>query len=403
MCSGAGQPLTNQGNFGLPGTLVYQPDNGQGLNMLGGNPLQYSQLPLPVEQKVVGIGFSPDGQWLAYAPVLQESTLRKGPTEGAVMTVTGQIVFETPEIDLLSASGEHIRRVLSENEIQGDTEDAIARSILGPEVSQWINNQFLHLYVFYDNYDPYSSGTILPSLFDPFQGTWPAKSELHALNRTTDQAFDFSPDMSRLVYEATAGGHYAGIALWDVSQATTIWSDPGFSTWWRAGPPMMAWTSDSATVAIANHHPGPPDEDTVLLVSREGKAKRIVDMPFLALEGSPRTTMYTIRDVAWSPDNRYLALGALSLVDNQLLLYDSAAGKYLYRCPMSADEDTAISFLLWSPDSSYIAFSLQTYAPQMLPPVLHVLNIHTGQVVLSVQDAWPVGWSGSFPVRWQQN
>jgi len=374
ICSGKGQIVSQPTGFGITGTLVYQMNIYTGLFTLGGTPLHSGQISL-ADAKISVYGFSPDGQWLAYA--VRESSSDE------------EIVFATPTIILLSFTKERMEQKIDVGLLEEELKDRCP-SCRGfqffDSAGEWINNGLLYIHL--GARPPKEEGSMfssLPQIFDPFTGDWqnqwfedlPDLYEIYPTRVGIDH-IKLSPDLSRVLYPAQSGG----IILRDVIQGTEILFDREFAT--PAGE-SIKWSSNSAFVAVVNMLYVGPKGRRLLLISRDGDFKEIVNDIYPLPEMEPVS-------LSWSSDGRYLAF-----VDGHnnvnLYLYDTQSDEYVYRCPLPGIINGYPS-LIWSPDSEWIAFSYLPEGPMQL------LSVQTGEVTELIENANPVGWSDDFPVDW---
>jgi WD40 repeat protein len=354
-------------DFGISGTIVYQHYN----------PLIQSQLPITQTAEYEVYGFSPDGKWLAYAPVTRHSTLQRYSVD-AIEKITGTIVLETPFINLLSASGEQVEQVfdISNIDAEGYGQEwpvSYLRRIYG----SWLNNRLLQMELFFDDpIDPYSSGLVSPKILDPFTGTWQDEF-LNALNRSSEGIIGLSPDTSRVLFEKRINDEYAGFTLQDTSKDQIFWSDPTL-----VSPVIIRWSPDSSMVVISYVDVNTA-KNHILLLDRNGEQRYELN------SGLP-LSKFRINDLDWSPDSQLLAMVVDDGEKIELYIYDISASRYLYSCPVGNFID-----LIWSPDSKYIAFS---GFEENMP--LEIWDMKTGKVVSLIDNAYAVGWSDKFPTVW---
>ena len=389
VCPGEGVPISPPAGFGFSGTIVYQHYYHQGLYTIGGQPLVQSHVLISETQEYDIYGFSPDGSWLAYAPVSR----RNAPQGTRTMTTT--LVLETPSIILLSASGEKIENAFNFEGLnyQDNTGQWLQiyniRSIASYPNSYWLNEHLIYaILAFDDPTDRYTHGYAVPILFDPFQDTW-LDEALKGLDRFNDGRIGISPDMRRVLYEAksldavSGMSIESGITLRDLDKDEDIWSDPKFPS-----SVTIRWAPDSSMVAVGNTLFS--GDDQLLLLSRDGDSKVIADATFPGYG-------FALVDLSWSPDSRYLALVTHRHdpeEDVEIYLYDTLTERYIYFCPLVTYKK-APSAVFWSPDSSYIALSSSA---SKMP--LQLFDVNTGKIFKIAEDAIAVGWSDKFPVEW---
>jgi WD40 repeat protein len=376
-CTGKGQIISPLTDFGITGTIVYQIDNHKGLYTIGGAPLTQGKI-VDQQQDVNVYGFSPDGNWLAYAPYIDNPTQEK-------------IIFITPKILLLSAEGEQIEQMIS---IDGLDEELHNRCVgcqgyhFWGTLGEWINNDLIHLYLGASN--NHGPSAWMPKVFDPWSGNWQDQwySDLPDLYTITPiqggfHSIQLSPDLSRTLYPDEHGG----IILWGNTQGTEIWSDSQFENDYGE---YIEWSPDSKMVAAVNDFY--PEKHRLLLITRDGEVTELVNA------STPQPEFYA-GSLSWSPDSRYLVftgrIGNLDQVgEDYLYLYDTQTKSYVYRCPLPGINDFTHAGLVWSPDGQWIAYQEQPNN------AMRLLNVQTGEIIEVLKNAQPVGWSDKFPVEW---
>jgi hypothetical protein len=380
ICSSNGIPANIPHDFSLPGTIIFQNNDRDRYHMMGGASLPQSKFPISESTDIINFGISPDGQWLAYSPITQYSI---DPFIQGGVLVTGTIVFETPTIALLAATGERIEYAFAVTNLTYDGNAGYhwqLRRVLDFPDSYWINDHLLYLVLFFDDpTDPYTRGLTLPKIFDISTGKWSDETFNH-MNRFDSGRVGFSPDMSRALFEAKSGDQYAGIVLQDLSRGVQVWTDPDFT--FRVSS-VIRWSLDSSWVAITDIELVPQIQP-IFLVSRDGLVKKITDSTF-PVSGPI--------DMQWSPDSQYLAL---VLPYRGLYLYNIITDQYFYSCPLVVFDEW-LPEVIWSPDSSYIALSIEG---NKFP--LQIWKVKTGEIFDLVENAYAIGWSDKFPVEWPQ-
>jgi len=323
------------------------------------------------DQEAIVYGFSPDGKWLAYALV------HRGGYQGTWL--------ETPSISLLSSSGEHIEQPVDINTLENGLTECCTYPLAGGAwFGYWINNNLLYTEI----QTIFEDGGILfsvPAIYDPFKNEWqfdwfrdlPDHYEVMG-SRIKNHEVGFSPDLNQVLYPTDP----TGLRLRDLNVGTSIWSDPSFLNY---SAEFIRWSPDSQLVAAANFAPIEPKDRRLLLISQDGEVNQIADATYPSPE-------FSIIDISWSPNGRYLAV-----IDSQdvpiLYLFDLQSNRYLYRCPLPGIDRTVVRSI-WSPDSVWIAFSTKLSSP------LFILNVQTGEVIKLLEEGMVAGWSDKFPVNW---
>jgi WD40 repeat protein len=367
MCPKSGVEIVPSDNFGIPGTLVFQKDF-HGLYTVGGSPLIYATLPIDENEQITSLGFSPDGQWLAFSPLEFSSN--------------GEPIFKTAQVILLSANGERIEQTLSVEQFSNELQVAhVLQGFSG--YSHWINNTTIYATLYSVNPDPNTTRYIndLPKVIDPFAGVWREDLLKGLPERSNAYAKGISPDLTRMLYLSGEG-----LFLKDLEKGIDIWHDKDLFAGFGA---LMFWSPDSKTVAYANLFDSPEDR-TVVLISRDGVAKTIMGNTVSLSE-------LLVLNLQWSPDGRYLALLLWKGEGEELsvFIYDFEAEKYISQCPIAKYTSRGPD-LFWSPDNKYLAYGAFDYP-------LVIMNVQSGEIIRLTEKANAVGWSDEFPVIWHQH
>jgi WD40 repeat protein len=376
ICPGKGELVSTPAALFISGTILYQTYYREDLSLLTGNGSTSTAL-IPPTQKAVGFGFSPDGEWLAYAPL---SFKDRG----------DEIRADTLPLVLLSSSGESIERTVDLKTIENQYSGNLALIVDRSEGSYWINERLISLVLVFDHFNDGDSYDIRFKILDPFEPAWREEPLKQLTNRFVTDFYDgtvaFSPDMSSVLYEARAGEFTSGLALRDLERNEVLWADPEFE--YDAGITLMQWSPDGSMVAAANRGKVNVEDTRVIVISREGQARVIAD-PTLFSDN------FVNNYLAWAPDNQHLAffVDHRNLDRSGLYIYDAHEEHYLYVCPLNAYREYPPT-LVWSPDSMYIALSAKVpgYPVQ-------ILNVETGEVyelLDSTKNALVLGWSDKF-------
>jgi hypothetical protein len=384
MCPGGGDVNVLPDKFGMAGIIVYQNNDKKGLYTIGGMPLMHSQLPVDNTQQNEVFGFSPNGEWLAYAPNTGVSTAKLIVEPSGILTTTGTIAFDTPQLILLSANGDRIESSFDQSRITVDLAITTLNKALRWPNSYWNNNNYLFILLYFWDLDPYSHGAERPILFDPFEGIWVQELILGLDDRYLQGNVGFSPDLTRVLYDTQNGDLYTGIQLRDLTTNDVLWSDTEFQLGKNT---LILWSPDSSMVAVGNigidqrFH-------TTYLISHDGKAKVIEDSKF-------PTSEFHLVSLNWSPNSRYIAMVDSNGTTYQLYIYDNDLDQYLYYCPLVSYEGGSHLDPIWSPDNFYIAFS-----SSILHMPVQILNVQTGEMFNLLKEGFAVGWSDKFPTVW---
>jgi WD40 repeat protein len=341
----------------------------QGL-LVGGLPLRERVVFESMGDIELLVGFSSDGQWLAY--------------------VTGNVKEgQTPSVHLLSAQG----KIITQAPIpllppRGGT------TIGAWSDARWISNEYL--LVALHNPDPekgYYRRHML-AILNPFTGEWHQEFLDQLSNRQKEfreAEVYFSPDMTRVVYVAHYESPYReDLVLWDLEHQRELWRRTSFnddgviSGLLRFGNLNRAigWSPDGArffftdTEAIKGE-----SQYTSYILGRDGGQEQIVTA-FAPQEAA-------VTDGVWSPDGRYIAYVN---ANSQIILYDPASDRTIQLCTGLEDPINLPGRpeLMWSFDSRYLV-CLPRIGGQ---PHLLTLNIQTGIVtqIMRVQTFFPAGW-----------
>ena len=369
ICPSAGEPVVSP-DFGIPGTIVYQTSQYYGLYTIGGTSLNQSHLPVDKNQEFSFLGFSPDGTWLAYVPLLFVSPETR--------TLMGEVLSDTLSVVLLSANGETIEHSLDIQHFESEL--PVANQLTYLYSNGWINDHLIYVVFYVQNPDPTTTQVIslLPIVLNPFDGIWEERLITGLPNRYNSGPIGFAPDMSRVFY-ITKGGD---VVLRDLSNETESLIEMDF---YSSPDDVILWSPDGSMAVIANRGVS-PSHRRGFIVSPDRMVENII------IDSISPSSGFQLGDIKWSPDGRYLALVNMYGIVDDLYLYDTSSDVYLYRCPLTEYTDT-YPRLVWSPDSLHIAISGQS-AP------MHILNIQTGEVNELLPDAIAVGWSDRFPVVW---
>jgi Tol biopolymer transport system component len=186
------------------------------------------------------------------------------------------------------------------------------------------------------------------------------------------QGWRLSPDKQWLTFYDSTNTHYIGRvdgAEWQALPFRPIWSpggqwivsdpastsdvyltpagaiDPQLAVDDLTGYANLAWSRDAEWVAFS------------ATTTSGDKRLYALRLDGTALYSRP-TTPYEVRELAWSPDSRYLAASALSAEERIVVSAIPAEDGDLRRLAEHSDRDGAMRTwgLLWSPDSAWVAF-----------------------------------------------
>lgn len=379
---------------GLPGALSYI--RLEEIRLIGGDPLTDQVFVSTVGKINPALeGFSPSGQWLAYST--------GSPFEGVPQTLT-----------LVSNDGQRVSTTPSTSELV-PLEAGSYTGTWGDLV--WINDETILVYILQPLEDLPTSPRYIKALLNPFTGEWD-QSFLERLDRRSDGAILFSPDMTRVLFVSEVES-LSVVTLWDLDRQEELWQnwedtrDTHFFLSDQAWLGGAAWAPGSDRVAFTavenrSEHGWPAvSAQGVYLLEREGRQGHFIT-DFYKRYGRHFTT----NDLSWSPDGRYLAMsvfvGGYADLDrsftplNRLYLYDSVDDRLIDLCWLLGDTPgthSATRTLVWSPDGQYIAYAgySSTSFDEETQSGLVIVNIYTGQVAGILKEAVLLGgWSGYF-------
>ena len=351
----------------IPGSIVYQKYEYQGLYLAGGNELVNLESLVPDGQSIFVFGFSPDGNSIAYSPIPDNKKSK----------------FENvdPVIVVLGADGKRVEHTLDmgwPKKVEGDLYELETFAS-----GNWINNHLIFAYINSkipdDNPPAPQIGHFIPIVFDPFTGSietglLDSLSSVKGLTR-----YGISPDIRHYLSNSN------GISLQEIMEQGSnrvLWKAQSGS--FTAFDPIN-WSPSGEWVAFAMHV-GELTEDNLprtMLISKDGKMAKELENPAFR---------NWIKDFYWSPNSKYFAFiipknGVLS----DLVVFDVKNEQLIFLCPFAQTVDHPITDLIWSPDSVWIAVS--TYEKP-----IQVVNILTGQSKELDLVGDVVGWSDKIAV-----
>jgi hypothetical protein len=252
-----------------------------------------------------------------------------------------------------------------------------------PTIYGWLNNDYLKIFL-----NPEDEQDVVGMiLFDPFterEREFPVNFlfNIDTINPTAPSFIIYAPELSRVVYLNYDEENFKHtIYLWDMENRLTLWD---FSLP-RPTPKMRdpVWSSDSKWFIIV-----PPVEDgyKVFLVTREGKAKQIVEdaLPIF------------IKPV-WSPDSKKVAFSLQETDQGGFIIYDVNTQQLTEYC---ASESLDFTFEpVWSPDSKQIIVQLGTWdtRPEYNTVENIIIDITTGSIAKLDNNLIPIAWLGKEP------
>lgn len=357
-CTSLQTPASLGENPGIQGVIGFVLINGtvsndSSLTLMGAQPLKTQELlPLSTTRP---LGFSPDGEWLAYQ-------------------VTDSQTDSWPQLllHLLSVDGELLTTAIPLR----------AEETSGRWFGGWLSNeQMLIMYEMTDEDNAILSWRY--TVVNPFTGERRDDLLANLPHWNQETAVYFSPDMSRLVY---AGRSSTGsvLVLWDVEAEEILWEVPFISDlrFDERGLGAMSgfgkiatWSPDGSQFLFTTAE-REGDHYFSYLIDRNGMQETIV---FSSTDSEDNLLYHGV----WSPNQRYFAY----IRSNSILLYDFAANRIIELCPALPP---FIFDLVWSPDSNNLVFLAQAREGFYLAS----LNIYTGVVssIMEVANFFPGGW-----------
>lgn len=370
-CKNNGIPQKVQEGFGLSGSIVFQEEVVKNYQIIAasGKPVTYVPLPVPDDKKYFEmLGFSPNGQWLAYA---------------SMYTDADKDDFQ-PAISLISDRGKILERKLDLSQYQDRIMEGIRWIGVRSFSLQWLNDQYIHLSIL----SQATSGSMkifpVDALYDPVNNRWNLELYKNIPKERASENVGFSPDLTRGIYLLSTGA-----MLVNLPDGDTIWQ---LKHQFEYGSlPLFSWKDDSSQFAFASQQEA---LDSILIVDRDGKNENQVALP----DGLDRIDNYSIEDIHWSPDGNYLAISIQFLrsgeqvYKSEFFIYDVTLKKYIYSCPIDIFKFS--TRLEWSPDSRYIL----PYSPGATGPLI-LYDLYEPGEVIQLKDIVSLGgWSKSYDV-----
>jgi len=330
------------------------------------------------------IGFSPNGQWLAYVTY-------------------ASFGGSSYDIHLLSATGESLTNKLDLTKIISSEVSLVALT-----EGHWINNEMLLLSIHDPEfYEQYRADKL--AILNPFTDEWSRILD-YLPQRELGSNVAISPALDRILYfyATTDPAWERELVLWDIDSKKALWRNGEMSLTSRflsRGALIAAWSPDNTQLAFVG--PEPMDEnfeydhDGVYIFDLDIQEPRLVT-DFLS-----RYEAFTTKGLAWSLDGRYLAFvveyykrNLSGEISNQIYLYDLLTEQLVDLCPLLGDSiNTTSHALIWSPDSRSIAYSTAYSAGENAgkPRSLILVDIYTGKMITLVENAGTLGgWSEVF-------
>ncbi|GAP16020.1 hypothetical protein LARV_03815 [Longilinea arvoryzae] len=358
-CHGSGTHKLVTKDIQITGTIVFQTDDLRGLYTLGGSPLTSKQV-IPDNLQSIMIGFSPDGNWFAYAP------FDSGVTDG----------IDHFDLTLLSAEGKELNQSLDLVQLEEYLQEGYW--FMGNRIpSFWISSDLIYVTLYARNPEETSTAYRLgdfPRILDPFTGSW-ENQLLDLPEYDLSSPVGISPDRSRALY-----AEMDGLSLWDYDRGETIRK---YSFLIPSLEGLSLWSPDGSKAAYVNLNDD-YSEMTGVIIKNDGSYLPLVNKEF------PKAGLF-IQYASWSPNSKLLALAVAEGEDINLLIYDAISEQYIHQCIVSK----ALGYdpaLTWSPDSAQIAIS----SPDS--PIL-LYDLPSGNIFELAQHGRVKGWSDKFPLN----
>ena len=193
ICVSKSLPPSSLKDIPLIGKIIYQTylnNRAFGLYTIDYASSDQGKLLTNENREIDVLGVSPDGEWLAYSPVLRG--------------LDDEPVFDAPPIILLNMDGERIKHTLDIQQFSNHLN--ISHRWFSYGNSRWINNQFI-ITTLVGNQSDGTPGKLdfLSKILDPFHGTWEQKMMENVPDPFLSPQIDFAPDMSRVAYADVEG------------------------------------------------------------------------------------------------------------------------------------------------------------------------------------------------------
>jgi len=328
--------------------IVYPED----VYLYGGLPLQEKRLQGVLANYAIPVGFSPNGEWFAYATGI--------PSKG-----------EVASIHLFSASGQKQTQALPALVLPQEGTGAGTWAW-----AHWISDKYVVARIYRQD----NPRDLVFAVLDPFAGQWLHNLPSELPDPDIWTAFAVSPDLTRVVY-AGAGNM---LILWDLTNQRELWRlndffDPSFVGGAGSRIISIVWNADSSGFVFNDMELGGSASDLtayrVYRVDRDGAQISTV-------------SEHGIWNLAVSPNGRYLA----GRTEDGLVIYDVSLAKQVATCPIVTGGNL-IPF--WSPDGSFLAYERDLSSEEDLHMAIEVWNLANGTItrLLAKNSIFIGGWS----------
>lgn len=370
LCINEGKSVDFDGERLLSGNILFQHENQQGLFSLDATTQQVTQI-VATKNPIQVYGISPNGMWLAYSEIHKSED--------------NSFDYLTPSVILINTTGENIVMTLDYQSLIGTYFDlGNNQSTIHIRSGEWINDDLLLF-----DLEVISQGAQqedhVPIVYDPFQNEWQLNwfAEIPHQYRVmagtySHHEWKLSPDLDLLISPSLSE---FSIALSPTTEFTMLWANDNINDY---PSESIEWALDSQKAAIAI------PLSRLLILSRDGQVQEI------ATFNSP-LPRFTIQDIKWSPDSRYLGIYGLITDSNSVddkatfLLFDSLLMEYVFYCHFEEFPLWSIQ-MTWSPDNQWVLFSSPARP-------LFIMNIQSQDIFLMRDEGSVVAWINSIFVE----
>lgn len=322
-CPSRGVILSIQPVSGFPGIIVYYKGSERTMMIAGGDEFSKKELSYVGPESEL-VGFSPDGQWLAFWDL---------PAKFRVISSTGEertVIADPQPLIRLVPEGTGLKQI--------------------SQVT-WLNDQDVSFFV--DNPREDDTRFSFAAFFDLFASDWVLLDSFSVEYFKSNGRAIPSPDLTRSFFVDRLPDGRPVLLLLNRTTQEILWMKVGvsnFSIIESVPLDYLVWSRDSSKAAFVDYKEG--ITNSIAIISREGDV--IAEFPMDEMNG--------VSFVRWSPDGRYLALGitqtiALNpdfLVSSMIFIYDSESGKMNLSCPIP--DSLKIEDISWIPNTPYIIY-----------------------------------------------
>jgi len=365
-CSNQALPAKFSREFGIQGSLILVDETNKIL-LASGTPINYSELPITSDQIIESLGFNQDGNIFAY------SSLPVNTDQGKFASV----------IHLVSREGSLYEQQLNLSKFEHQIPDGMTLIGIRGQGNKWINNDFIHLHILYQNEEGMKRIYYYDALLNPKRNLWMEDTYYEIPDNRAFQDVSFSPDLTRALF-----ADREGITLADLKGKKDQWEFEHKLFNSMIGP-IYSWRLDSSQAIFSTQ-----DEEyqAFYILDRDGKNINKVMPP--AIINSDWN--YSIIDFEWSPDGNSIAISAKvtnsidSMSYSMLFIYDLSLKNYTYQCQL---ENFITSPLIsWSPDNRYVV----PYLPGTLSPLV-LYDTKGSLMVIKIKEkvifgGWTENW-----------